>query len=194
MRTMITFTRALAISAMTVATISCGDSVRSGTSPAYLVIDSLGGIRGTATTGGQATAVLISDVITNVTTPAPCTTDKPCPTVFGDSGQASMHLALKNPSAQTTPSQFNAITIDRVHIEYVRADGRGTPGVDVPYAWDGAATATVSSSSPTQVSFELVRITSKEESPLIQLRNSSQFITVIAHVTFYGHDQTGNAA
>src|SRR6266513_1986668 len=135
MRTMITFNRALAISAMTVATISCGDS-----------------------------------------------------------GQASMHLALKNPSAQTTPSQFNAITIDRVHIEYVRADGRGTPGVDVPYAWDGAVTATVSSSSSTQVSFELVRITSKEESPLIQLRNSSQFITVIAHVTFYGHDQTGNAA
>jgi hypothetical protein len=194
MRTIITFIRPLAVVAITVATISCGDSVRTGTSPAYLVIDSMAGIRGAATAGGQATAVLISDVITNVTTPAPCTPASPCPTVFGDSGQVSMHLALKNPSAQAAPSQFNAITINRVHVEYVRADGRATPGVDVPYAWDGAVTGTVSSSSPVTLSFELVRITAKEESPLVQLRNSSQFITVSAKVTFYGQDQTGNAA
>jgi hypothetical protein len=32
----------------------------------------------------------------------------------------------------------------------------------------------------------------KEEGPLVQLKNSAAFITVIARVTFYGHDQAGN--
>jgi len=103
-----------------------------------------------------------------------------------------MHLWLKDPSAQTAPTQFNAITIDRYHVEYTRADGHNIQGVDVPYAWDGAVTATISSTSSTSFGFVLVRVAAKEEAPLFQLRTSSQFLTVIAKVTFYGHDQTGN--
>jgi hypothetical protein len=185
MRTVPTLTRALALFATVAAATSCGDVVRSGTSPAYLVLDSMAG-------GAKSTAVLNSDVITNVTTPAPCSAASPCPTVFSDAGQATMHLALKDPAAQTAPSQFNAITVDRYHIEYARADGRNTQGVDVPYSWDGAVTVTVAGNTPSVVAFELVRVAAKEEAPLIQLRNSNQVITVIAKVTFYGHDQVGN--
>jgi hypothetical protein len=186
-------TRFLALVALVGPATSCGDVVRNGRSPSYLVIDSLGGIRGAVTTL-TATSTLISDVITNVTSPLPCTTDAPCPTIFGDSGQAVMHIALKDPGTAAAPNaatEVNAITITRYHVEYIRADGRNTPGVDVPYGFDGAVTVTVSTGAST-FGFQLVRVVSKEESPLVQLRNSNSFITAIARVTFYGHDQAGN--
>jgi hypothetical protein len=186
-------TRFLALAALVGMTASCGDVVRNGKSPSYLVIDSLAGIRGASTIGTPA-STLISDVITNVTSPAPCTQTAPCPTIFGDSGQAIMHIALKDPGTATTPStpsQVNSITIDRYRVDYIRADGRNTPGVDVPYGFDGAVTVTVANTTTT-FGFALVRVVAKEEAPLVQLKNSASFITGIARVTFYGHDQAGN--
>jgi hypothetical protein len=186
-------TRFVALAGLVAASTSCGDVVRNGRSPAYLVIDSLQGIRGASTLGTPA-STLISDVITNVTTPPPCTQTAPCPTIFGDPGQAVMHIALKDPGTGTTPAtptQINAITIDRYRVDYVRADGRNTPGVDVPYGFDGAVTVTVTDATTT-FGIQLVRIVAKEETPLVQLKVSSSFITVLARVTFYGHDQAGN--
>ena len=186
--------RFLTLVALGATATSCGDVVRNGRSPAFLVIDSLLGIRGAAQVGTKGNT-LISDVITRVATPPPCTTEIPCAVVFGDSGEASMHIALKDPGTAAAPSaltELNAITIDRYHVDYVRADGRNTPGVDVPYGFDGAVTATVSGTSPTTFGFQLVRVVAKEETPLVQLKNSASFITVIARVTFYGHDQAGN--
>jgi hypothetical protein len=105
-----------------------------------------------------------------------------------------MHMALKNPGTTATPSvpsPVNVITIDRYHVDYIRADGRNTPGVDVPYGFDGAITVTVTDATTT-FGFSLVRVVAKEEGPLVQLKSSSSFITVLARVTFYGHDQAGN--
>jgi hypothetical protein len=187
--------RTLGIAALVAATTSCGDVIRNGRSPSYLVIDSLNGIQG-KTSVGTPSATLTSDVITNVISPAPCTPQTPCPTVFADSGQAAIHIALKDAgtgASAPSPVEINAITIDRVHVDYVRTDGRNTQGVDVPYSFDGAVTVTVTGSATT-FGFPLVRIVAKEESPLVQLKNSSSFITMIATVTFYGHDQAGNAA
>jgi len=186
-------TRFLAIAGLIGATTSCGDVVRNGRSPSYLVIDTLSGIRG-ASTLGAPTATLLSDVITNVTSPPPCSQTAPCPTVFNDPGQAVMHISLKDPGSAATPTvptQVNSITITRYHVKYVRADGRQQEGFDVPYAFDGAVTVTVSNTSST-FGFELVRHVAKEESPLVQLKTSNQIITVIAEVTFYGTDQAGN--
>lgn len=186
-------TRFSALTALIVATTSCGDVVRNGRSPSYLVIDTLGGIRG-AVTVLPATTTLISDVVTNVSTPPPCTQDSPCPTIFGDGGEAVMHIALKDPGTSTTPSvptTVNSITITRYHVDYTRADGRNTPGVDVPYGFDGAVTVTVGTNTTT-FGFSLVRVVAKEEAPLVQLRSSNSFITALARVTFYGHDQAGN--
>jgi hypothetical protein len=176
-----------------VTSISCGDVLRQSRASSYLVIDSLAGIRGNTSVGTPAT-VLTSDVITNITSPAPCTPAAPCPTIFSDPGQAIMHIALKDLGTAATPTtatQVNAITLNRYHVEYVRADGRNTPGVDVPYPFDGALTVTVATNSST-FGFELVRIIAKEEAPLIQLVRSNQFITAFARVTFYGRDQAGN--
>jgi len=181
------------LAAIVAASVSCGDAVRDGSSPAYLVIDLLQGSRG-GPQAGSPSGTLSSDVITNVTTPAPCTVDTPCPTIFSDTGTVTLKLAPRNIATTTGPTTNNEITINRVHVEYVRADGRNVPGVDVPYAFDGAITGTVPFSGTITLGFELVRSAAKSESPLVQLRTSSNILTVIARVTFYGQDRTGNAA
>jgi hypothetical protein len=180
--------------AVVATSVSCGDVVRQGNAPVFLGIDRLEGIRG-ATTPGQPTGNLISDVLTMVTSPAPCTTTAPCPTVFNDLGRATFRLTPKDigtATSPTAPSTNNEVTIQRYRVRYIRADGRSTPGVDVPYGFDGAVTATVPAVGTVQVGFELVRHISKEEAPLVQLVNSQTIITTLAEVTFYGQDRVGN--
>ena len=84
------------------------------------------------------------------------------------------------------------MTINRYHVDYTRADGLNTPGVDVPYAFDGAVTGTIQVSGTLTLGFELVRIVAKEEPPLAALVTTN-VITTIASVTFYGPDLVGNA-
>lgn len=170
------------------ATSACGDVVRQGRSPVFLVIDSL-----QAAPGNRPTALgnpLISDVITNVITPAPCSTATPCPTVFNDLGSVGFRLAPKY--VGVAPTTNNQVTITRYHVGYRRADGRNTPGVDVPYGFDGAITGTVPPSGTATFGFELVRSVAKSEPPLLQLAFNFVLINAIADITFYGRDQVGN--
>jgi hypothetical protein len=186
--------RLVGLAAIVAASVSCGDVVRQGSSPVYLVIDSLLGIHG-GTSVGTGSSTLISDVITNVTTPLPCAPATPCPTVFGDSGSVVLRAPLKDIGATATlaPTTNNEVTITGFHVDYVRADGRNTQGVDVPYSFDGGATGTIPAGGTLTLGFELVRNVAKQESPLVQLKTSSNIITTIARVTFYGTDRTGNA-
>jgi hypothetical protein len=182
------------IAAAVAASASCGNVVRQGRSPVYLTIDSLQAAQGNHPSNFSGS--LFSDVLTIVTSGGVCTTTNPCPTVFNDVGQVVLRAPLKdigstaNPNAPTTN---NEVTINRFHVEYVRADGRNTPGIDVPYPWDGGATGTVSAGGTLTLSFELVRHTAKEESPLVQLVSGASIISTIAKVTFYGTDAVGNA-
>lgn len=187
------FTRFFAVAAIVATAVSCGKVVRTGRGSSFLVIDSLQGIRGGATPGPASTS-LTSDVITNVISPAPCSATAPCPTVFGDGGQAVMRIVMKDAGSAnpTTPTAVNDITLTRYRVEYTRADGRNTPGVDVPHPFDGAMTVTVSTSATT-FGFSLVRVQAKSEPPLVLLQNPlSGTITEFAKVTFYGTDQAGN--
>ncbi|MCU1385223.1 MAG: hypothetical protein JWL71_3920 [Acidobacteria bacterium] len=188
-------TRLIGLAALIAATVSCGDVVRQGSSPVFLVIDSLGGLKGGPSGAATVAPTLASDVITNVTSPAPCSAATPCPTTFADTGQVTLRAPLKDPGATATlaPTTNNEITISRVHVEYVRADGRNTQGADVPFAFDSAVTGTIPAGGTLQLGFELVRNVAKQESPLAQLRTSSNFISTIAKVTFYGADRVGNA-
>jgi hypothetical protein len=187
MRTAVRFAGVLFVAA---AAASCGDVVRQGRSPSMLVVDSLQGSPGGGHGANTFTGTLFSDVIVLVTTPAPCTPDSPCPTVFADSGQATLSIALKD--VTVSPTSNNQVTITRYTVTYRRNDGRNTPGVDVPYPFDGAVTATIQPNQPTTVAFELVRHVAKEEAPLVQLIANPNIITTIADVTFYGRDQVGN--
>ena len=176
------------------ATTSCGDVVRNGRAPVILVINQLQAAPGSKP--GALGGNLLSDVITNVTAPAPCTPTSPCPTIFNDVGQVTFSLALKDvgtTAAPAAPTTNNSVTINRVHVEYIRADGRNTPGVDVPYPFDGAVTGTVPATGTLSMGFEIVRNVAKEETPLIQLQQSPVILSTIARVTFYGQDLVGNA-
>jgi len=194
MKAMRFLSRALTAIALIAATTSCGSVVRNGSSPVFLVIDSLAAIRGQQS-GGTAASALTSDVITIVTTGGACSTVNPCPTIFGDGGQAVLHLNLKDiglPGSTPTLTSNNQVTITRVHIAYRRTDGRNQEGVDVPYAFDTSTTATVGISGNVTVGFELVRIQAKQEAPLVGLRASGVFISTIADVTIIGQDTVGN--
>ncbi len=183
-------TRFVALAAVVGASVSCGDVARSGQSPVYLIISDLKAGRG----GGNSTtkgSFLLSDVITNVTSPAPCTPTSPCPTIFNDVGEANFTMAPKDITA-VAPTSNNSITITRYRVTYRRADGRNTPGVDVPYGFDGAATVTVPEGGTAVLGFEMVRHAAKLEAPLMALQSNPVIITTIADVTFYGTDRVGN--
>lgn len=176
------------------AAVSCGDVARSGRSPVFLVIESIGARAGGAESD-KVTGFLLSDVLTLVTKPDPCSNTSPCPTIYNDNGEATFHLSLKDTgsaAAPNAPSSNNQVTITRYRVSYKRADGRNTPGVDVPYGFDGAGTVTVPTGGKATLNFELVRHTSKEEAPLAQLVNNPTIITTLAEVTFYGQDLVGN--
>jgi hypothetical protein len=76
-------------------------------------------------------------------------------------------------------------------VVYRRADGRNTPGVDVPFPFDSGVTVTVTADGGS-TGFEIVRSVAKLESPLRALKDNPDMISTIAEVTFYGHDQAGN--
>ena len=179
--------------AVSAAIAGCGEFVRDGKSPARLVISSLQGASGADpdTLG----TVVHSDVLTFVTTGGTCSDTNPCPTTFSDPGLVELMLQLRdlgNPAAPSSPSQLNAVTISRYRVEYRRSDGRNTPGVDVPYGFDGAVTFTVPTTGVATAGISLVRGAAKLEAPLTSLINDNSLITTIAYVTFYGRDLAGN--
>jgi hypothetical protein len=161
--------------------LGCGDASRTGRSPMYLVVQEMAASAGTDTT---LDGKLRSDVVTKGT-------------IYDDLGHASFSLSQKDigaPGAPTAPSSNNAVTLTRYRVEYVRADGRNSPGVDVPYPFDGAATVTVPPDGTAELNFTLVRVQAKLEAPLKALQGMGGAIAIstIANVTFYGRDQVGN--
>lgn len=181
----------LASLAILAAASGCGDVIRTGRAPVVLVIDLLQAASGGGFGAGTFGGTLRSDVIVLLSSPAPCTPAARCPTVYNDSGQVTLRLVPKDVSV--APTTNNQVTINRYRVSYRRADGRNTPGLDVPYGFDGAVTGTVPAISPLTLGFEIVRHVAKEETPLVQLAQNPQIIATIADVTFYGTDLVGNA-
>lgn len=169
---------------------SCGgELMRTGRAPVFLVIDSMSA---TAGGGGESgTAFLLSDVETLVDQTVGGVTIKVA-TIFNDSASAVIRAVEKNPLA--TETQLNNVTLTRYRVNFRRTDGRNTPGVDVPYGFDGGLGITISVNSTANVGFEIVRHQAKLEPPLANLsRGGGQvFISTFAEVTFYGRDQNGN--
>ena len=154
-----------------VGTSSCSEMVRTGDASSFLVINTLTG-------GDDNDATVESDVVSDDGG------------IFTDVGQATLQLQMKDPGGPG-PSPVNAITITQYRVEFVRSDGRNTPGVDVPFPFTSGVTATVSGTA--SVGFTLVRVQAKEEAPLRALRGGGGAfaISTVARITFYGHDQTG---
>ena len=169
---------AAALLAGLVASSGCGDAVRQGRGSGYLVIESIAATSGADPS--QFTSYLQSDVVTEGS-------------VFEDPGRVTFHLNSKDPSSPVSPT--NSVTVSRYRVVFKRTDGRNTQGVDVPYTFDGAVTATIPpDGSPVAVSFVLVRAVAKLEPPLIALAGGggALYVSTLAEITFYGRDQAGN--
>jgi hypothetical protein len=153
----------------------CAAAGRPGEASSYLIVDSLQAASGAEP--GALGGTLNSDVLTNGT-------------IYPDVGVVEFRLAMKNPEALVSPANF--ITLRRYRVTYRRSDGRNTPGVDVPWGFDGVLTTTISTQDGS-ADFTLVRIQAKVESPLMGLANLGGAITIstLAEVTFYGTDQAG---
>ena len=166
---------ALAVVCASALSAGCGDAIRQGRGPAALVLDSLTGASTGSTTFSN---VVASDVLRGGG-------------VLEDQGRAALRVQMKD--AAVAPTANNAVTITRYRVTYLRADGRNTPGVDVPYPFDGAVTATVTGTS--SIGFTLVRIQAKLEEPLrgLSFDGGANVISTFAQVTFYGTDTVGNA-
>ena len=174
--------RAVIATIAVVLSMCCGSL--DGTAPAYLIIESLEAAAGSDP--ARFSNELASDVVTVVDG-----RDEALP----DVGRVSLTIARKDPGLSLTPAEpsaANAITIDRYRVRFLRADGRSTPGVDVPYAFDGAVTATIR--APATLTFTLVRSQAKREPPLALLARGDVALSLIADVTFYGRDQMGREA
>lgn len=174
--------RVLAALALAAASASCGKMVREGQASSFLIVNEMVAAAGAKPTEFGGT--LFSDVETVV---------NDVPTIFSDVGRVTFSLGMKDPgsaSAPTQPTSANFITVNRYHVKYIRSDGQARQGIDVPYEFDGAFTATVSDSNAT-AGFEIVRHLAKEEAPLAALKLNRTIINTIAEVTFYGRDQTG---
>lgn len=175
--------------------VSCGsEMLRTGRSPVYLVVVGIVAQNG-ATQDSES--ILHADVLTFVEVSIGGVTTR-VPTIFSDGGTATIRAVAKNQTIETSP--INAVTLTRYRVNFRRSDGRNTPGVDVPYGFDGGVSVTIDPGGSAEVPFELVRHQNKMEPPLRNLVGSSAssvaglgFISTIAEVTFFGHDQNGNA-
>jgi hypothetical protein len=169
----------------------CGELVRQGRTPAQIVINSLAAASGAEP--DDMGSILHSDVVTLVDQTISGQTVR-VPTIYSDSGEVTMSLIMRDPglATATAPSAINQITITRYSVTFRRTDGRNTPGIDVPFPFDGAVTFTVPSSGTVTAGFELVRHTAKQEAPLRALTTNGAIISTFAEVTFYGRDQAGN--
>jgi hypothetical protein len=177
--------------AVAVLLASCTGVQRQGTSPAYLIVNSL-----EAASGAEPDAFggsLASDVVTVVSRQIGGEEVQQA-TVFDDLARVEFSLGLKDPGSTSAPSQpstSNFITVSRYHVRFIRADGRNAPGVDVPYGFDGAITVTVGD-EPALATLVLVRSQAKQEAPLRALSvTGAPVISTIAEITFFGNDQAG---
>jgi hypothetical protein len=180
----------LAVATLCVLTASgCGsEMLRTGRSPMFLTVNNIETTNGATDETGTN---LLSDVQTIVERTINGQAVR-VPTIFNDSAVATLGISAKDPSATT--SVINSVTITRYRIAFRRIDGRNTPGVDVPFGWDGATSVTIPAGGTGGIAFEIVRHSTKQEPPLRNLINNGgvQFIYTIAEITFFGRDQNGN--
>ena len=170
--------RFVGAAACVISLASCGgEMLRTGRSPVYLVVESIEA----GAQGGTPAAFLISDVRADDGS------------VWNDNVSLTLRSLEKNPDATAAP--VNTITLTRYRVDFRRTDGRNTPGVDVPYGFDGGLSASVAPNSSATVSFEVVRHQAKLEPPLKNIAGSGGglgFVSTIAEITVYGRDQNGN--
>ncbi len=131
---------------------------------------------------GQATVLLI---LASINDGSPIASD-----VRGDSGEIincsapiSLSVVMKNPNNPGGPTEN--VLLNRYDVAFSRSDGRGVEGLDVPYRFSEAMTATIERGAEESFTIDLVRQQAKLEPPLSNI-TGLQIVEMSAHVTVYG--------
>lgn len=116
--------------------------------------------------------------------------------VYADTATATLQAKLLNPEPLIPQaSQYTSIIVTRYVVSYSRSDGQNTPGVDVPYSFEGSLSTLIEIDATVDIPIVIVREVAKLESPLFDLRAGGDegVLQVTATIDFYGHDLVNNA-
>jgi len=175
--------RVLVLAALAFALAACNPLENETLSMSQLIVLSLKGLDA----AGKAADYIQSDVLyENPTTGAT--------SIIADIATASLTAKMLDPDPITGISPYADVQLTGYTVTFYRADGHNTPGVDVPYPFEGNLNTLVKVGSTTAVGFVIVRESAKQESPLIDILQSgsrAEVFTATAQVDFYGHDLTG---
>jgi hypothetical protein len=144
-------------------------------------------------TGEDSGTPLLSDVCDNPNTDSQ---DPDTCSVFNDNADVTLDndfLQIGKGSGVGPPSFINDILVTQYRIDYVRPNGRNTPGVDVPFGIDGTMDIRVAVNSNSTASVLVVRHQAKREPPLSEITTGEGegVITANAQMQFFGHDLAG---
>jgi len=117
-------------------------------------------------------------------------------TITADLAKASLSAQTLAPNPLLGTSQYADIQLLKYAVTYLRADGKSTPGVDVPYSFEAGLSGLIRVGQSMSVSFVVVREAAKQEPPLLNLRTTTtrgETIEVTARIDFYGKDLSGRA-
>jgi hypothetical protein len=157
---------AVAAAALAMAMAGCSaDYVEDSQAPVILRITSI-----------NAGAVVESDVRIGANS------DGVCP----DSVPVGIAVRPKNPSANIVQNAGD-VFLTSYEIRWVRSDGRGVEGVDVPYRTSGFLSTVVANNENAEFPIELVRRQAKLEPPLSNI-TGIQIVTMFAEVTLFGEN------
>jgi hypothetical protein len=115
-------------------------------------------------------------------------------TVVADSVTATFRTQTLDPQPILGTSAYTDIMLDRYTVSYSRSDGRNSPGVDVPYPFEGSLSTLIPVGGTTTVSFVIVREVAKLEPPLSRLLDGGAEVVLetTAKIVFFGHDLANN--
>jgi len=100
---------------------------------------------------------------------------------------------FKNPGITNSGFRHD-FTVERYEVHYLRSDGRGVEGVDVPFSITGNLAQEVIEENAATLQLEVVRRQAKLEPPLLNLRTGGAIVvTMFADITLHARTTTGTA-
>ena len=140
---------------------------------------------------GNATRVLLLTAINGgspLSSDLTISTGAVCPDIVG----VRVENHSKNPNVPAAGFRDD-IVIERYEVRYIRSDGRGTEGVDVPYRISGNVASEIIGGEAVSVPIEVVRRQAKIEAPVWNLLGGGggRIVTMFAEVTLHARTTTG---
>jgi hypothetical protein len=167
--------KVLTLAAVVLLIAGCNTLSKSAKSSSMIVLDSLTG----TTVAGDIVAYLQSDVLGSDGL------------VRVDNATANIMTRLINPTSGDGPSQFNDVVLTSYRVTYELPSGVGTPGVDVPLAFDGNfSTVLCPVDQEVAVPFVVVLESAKLAAPLVGLVGTNTVLETKAKIEIFGHDLT----